>query len=63
MKWLFDSESNRFLKHYELRFRWWHDYYLRRAEEVPGVAVDAVEAPPVPQIPVERRVQLWHCAA
>jgi len=23
-----------FVKHYELRFRWWHDYYLRRAEDV-----------------------------
>ncbi len=24
----------KFLKHYEIRFRWWHDYYLRRAEDV-----------------------------
>jgi hypothetical protein len=26
-------DSERFLKHYEIRFRWWHDYYLRRAED------------------------------
>jgi hypothetical protein len=23
-----------FLKHYEIRFRWWHDYYLRQAEDI-----------------------------
>ncbi|HKP02414.1 MAG TPA: hypothetical protein VJU77_03545 [Chthoniobacterales bacterium] len=23
-----------FLRHYETRFRWWHDYYLREAEDV-----------------------------
>lgn len=22
------------LRHYETRFRWWHDYYLRRVEDV-----------------------------
>jgi hypothetical protein len=23
-----------FLQHYTVRFRWWHDYYLRKAEDV-----------------------------
>jgi hypothetical protein len=23
-----------FFRHYETRFRWWHDYYLRQAEDV-----------------------------
>lgn len=25
--------SENFLKHYEIRFRWWHDYYLGKVEE------------------------------
>jgi hypothetical protein len=28
-----------FLEHFDLRFRWWHDYYLRQTEDVsPGLA-------------------------
>lgn len=27
------SESE-FQQHFETRFRWWHDYYLRKAEDV-----------------------------
>jgi hypothetical protein len=23
-----------FFKHYQVRFRWWHDYYLRQSEDV-----------------------------
>ena len=26
--------TDEFLKHYEIRFRWWHDYYLRKAESI-----------------------------
>lgn len=30
-----------FHAHYETRFRWWHDYYLREAENVsPGLAAE-----------------------
>jgi len=33
--------SEDFLKHYEIRFRWWHDYYLRQVEEqTPSLAAE-----------------------
>lgn len=33
--------AENFLKHYETRFRWWHDYYLRQAEDIsPAIAAE-----------------------
>lgn len=26
--------SDAFFQHYQIRFRWWHDYYLRHAEDL-----------------------------
>ena len=33
--------SEVFLKHYQIRFRWWHDYFLQRAEDTnPALAAE-----------------------
>lgn len=32
-----------FLKHYETRFRWWHDYYLRQAEDISPARAAALD--------------------
>jgi len=36
-----DVSPENFLKHYELRLRYWHDYFLRQAEDLsPGHAAE-----------------------
>jgi hypothetical protein len=42
-----------FLRHYEIRFRWWHDYYLRRAEDVNPARAAEIDARSVAESDVE----------